>query len=272
MGKDSYYELTVTTEKKFIDFLADFIANISNGVEISDNKIIVRSEGDVSNIKDAVDSLIKSLGVKIDVDYKIEQKKNIDWIESYKSSIQPIEVGKFYIYPSWHEPKKGKINIKLDPALAFGSGHHATTYSCLEAIEKYVNPKDTLLDVGCGSGILGLASKKVGAVVDLCDTDPIAVDSCEKNFLLNGEEYNSLWEGSVNLTQKKYDVVVANIIADVLKFISNDIKRVLKSGSILILSGILDKKENIVRESYSDLKLLERKQKDEWITLIYKKN
>jgi ribosomal protein L11 methyltransferase len=271
MGKDNYYELTIVTDEKFIDFLADFVANISNGVEISDNKIIVRSEGDVSNIKDAVDSLIKSLGVKIDIDYKIEKKKNIDWIESYKSSIKPIEVGKFYIYPSWHEPKRGKINIKLDPALAFGSGHHATTYSCLEAIEKYVKPKNRVLDVGCGSGILGLASRKLGAVVDLCDTDPIAVDSCEKNFLLNREEYNRLWEGSVNMTQTKYDIVIANIIADVLKFISNDINRVLKSGSILILSGILDKKEKIVTETYNNLKLLERKAKDEWITLIYKK-
>jgi len=272
MGKDSYYELTITAEEKFIEFLADFIANISNGVEISDNRIIVRSEGDISYIKDAIDSLIKSLGVKINIDYKIEKRRNIDWIENYKSSIEPIEVGKFYIYPSWHEPKKGKINIKLDPALAFGSGHHATTYSCLEAIEKYVEPKKYLLDVGCGSGILGLASRKLGAVVDLCDTDPIAVDSCEKNFLLNKEEYNSLWEGSVNLTQKKYDIVVANIIADVLKFISNDIKRVLKRDSILILSGILDKKESIVKDAYSNLELLERKLKDEWVTLVYKKN
>jgi len=274
MGKDSYYELTITTNTKenFVEFLADFIANISNGVEISDNRIVVRSEQDVSNIRDAVDTLIKSLGVKIDIDYKIEEKRNIDWVESYKASIAPIEVGKFYIYPSWHEPKDGKINIKLDPALAFGSGHHATTKLCLMAIERYVKSGDTLLDIGCGSGILGLASRKLGAIVDLCDTDPIAVDSCEKNFILNREEYNALWEGSVNMTQKRYSVVIANIIADVLKFIAKDIDRTLKSGSILILSGILDKKEDIVRDSYSNLKLLERNQEDEWVTLIYKKN
>jgi ribosomal protein L11 methyltransferase len=274
MGKDSYYELVITlnTKENFVDFLADFIANISNGVEISDNKIVVRSEKDISNIKNAIDTLIKSLGVKIDIDYKIEKKRNIDWIENYKSSIKPIEVGRFYIYPSWHEPKRGKINIKLDPALAFGSGHHATTRLCLRAIERYVQDGNTLLDIGCGSGILGLASRKLGAIVDLCDTDPVAVESCKKNFMLNQEEYNALWEGSVNMTQKRYDIIIANIIADVLKFIANDINRTLKSGSILILSGILDKKEDIVRDSYSNLKLLERNQEDEWVTLVYQKN
>lgn len=166
--------------------------------------------------------------------------------------------------------KKDKINIKIDPALAFGSGHHATTFSCLEAIGSYVNSNSRVLDVGCGSGILGLASAKLGAEVDLCDTDPISVDSCEKNFALNGEEYEELWEGSANQAKCQYNVVIANIIADVLKFIVHDLKRATKKDGILILSGILDKKEQQVTEVYSDLKLLERKQKDEWITLIYK--
>jgi len=80
------------------------------------------------------------LGINIDIDYKIEQKENVDWIERYKASIEPIEVGRFYIYPSWYEPKEGKINIKIDPALAFGSGHHATKYSSLEALIDMFKP------------------------------------------------------------------------------------------------------------------------------------
>ncbi len=270
--RDKYYELTITLRDNFVEFLADFITNIAgNGVEIGKGKIIVRSENSVNYIKDAVESLINSLGKPIKVDYKIEKKSNEDWILKYQNSIEPIEVGKFYIHPSWHEKKDGKINIKIDPALAFGSGHHTTTFSCLEAISKFVKSGDRVLDVGCGSGILGLAAKKLGAKVELCDTDPISVDSCAKNFALNGVEYDELWEGSANMAKGKYNIIIANIIADVLRTIDKDLKRVLKEDGILILSGILDTKEDSVAKLYSDLKLIERKVKDEWVTLIYKK-
>jgi len=112
----------------------------------------------------------------------------------------------------------------------------------------------------------------VGAKVDLCDTDPISVDSTEENFQLNSEEYAELWEGSVNQAKGEYDVVIANIIVDVLKFIVHDLIKATRKEGILILSGILDKKEAQVTEVYSSLELVERKQKDEWVTLIYKKN
>ena len=269
---EQYYELTMTLkEEDFVEFIADFVANISgDGLEIGRDTIIVRSESDVAFIEDAVTSLVGTLGGTIDIEYKTEVKDNVDWIAQYQNSIEPIEAGKFYIYPSWYEAKEGKINIKIDPALAFGSGHHATTFSCLDAIGTYVKGNERVLDVGCGSGILGLACRKLGAKVDLCDTDPISVDSCEQNFALNDEEYEELWEGSANQAQGEYDVVIANIIADVLKFIVHDLKRATKRDGILILSGILDKKEEAVLEVYNDLELLERKQKDEWVTLVYK--
>jgi ribosomal protein L11 methyltransferase len=270
---EKYYELTLTLKEDFVEFIADFIANIAgDGLELGKNRIIVRSENNLSHVEEAVKSLIGTLGGTIDIEYKMEIKDNVDWIATYQKSIEPIEAGKFYIYPSWYEAKEGKINIKIDPALAFGSGHHATTFSCLDAIGTYVKEGNRVLDVGCGSGILGLASCKVGAKVELCDTDPISVDSCEKNFALNNEEYEELWEGSANQAQGEYDVVIANIIADVLKFIVHDLKRAVKYNGILILSGILDKKESQVTEVYSSLELVERKQKDEWVTLVYKKS
>jgi ribosomal protein L11 methyltransferase len=270
---ENYYELTITLKEDFVEFIADFVANIAgDGVELGKNHIIVRSENDLSNVEEAVNSLIGTLGGAIDVTCKMETKENMDWIATYQNSIEPIEAGDFYIYPSWYEAKEGKINIKIDPALAFGSGHHATTFSCLDAIGKYVTAGSRVLDVGCGSGILGLASTKLGAKVDLCDTDPISVDSSEQNFALNLAEYEELWEGSANQAQGKYDVVIANIIADVLKFIVHDLKRAVKRDGVLILSGILDKKESQVTELYADLELIERKHKDEWITLVYKKS
>jgi ribosomal protein L11 methyltransferase len=267
-----YYELTMILKEDFVEFIADFIANIAgDGLEIGRDRIIVRSEKNLEYIQEAVESLIGTLGGAISIEYKMSVKDNVDWIIKYQNSIEPIEAGRFYIYPSWYEAKEGKINIKIDPALAFGSGHHATTFSCLESIGDFVKDGDRVLDVGCGSGILGLACRKLGATVELCDTDPISVDSCEQNFALNHEEYSELWEGSANQARGEYDVVIANIVADVLKFIANDLKRVTKSGGLLILAGILDKKESQVIEVYSDLKLIERKQKDEWVTLIYRK-
>ncbi len=270
--KDSYWELTLTLDSEYVEFIADFVANIyGDGLEIGKKNIIVRSENELSYVKDAVESLVATLGGVIAVSFVLEEKKNVDWIEQYQNSIQPIEAGKFYIYPSWFEPKEDKINIKIDPALAFGSGHHATTHTCLEVIADRVTAGKCVLDVGCGSGILGLACTKMGASIDLCDTDPLSVQSCEDNFKLNDAHYNSLWEGSANKSEGEYDIVIANIIADVLRFIASDLKNATKSGGTLILSGILDTKLPLVLPSFLELKLIEQKQKDEWVTLIYYK-
>jgi ribosomal protein L11 methyltransferase len=270
--QDKYYELTIKLDDAFVDVIADYILNIyDEGVELGEGQIIVRSESDLTFVKDALVSLSKSLESPVEMDYTLEEKENVDWIKSYQDSIQPIEAGKFYIFPSWYEEKEGCINIKIDPALAFGSGHHATTFSCLEAISSYVKPDDKVIDVGCGSGILGLACKKLGAQVELCDTDPLSVESCKENFELNEETYDKLWEGSIDKAEDSYDVVIANIIADVLRFLAKDLKTAVKNNGYLILSGILDKKEDLVKESFKDLTLEKRTLKDEWVTLVYKK-
>ena len=270
--QNNYYELTITLNDDFVEFIADFVANIAgDGVEIGYEKIVVRSESDLTFVKDALVSLDGTLNGDIHMNYQLEEKENQDWIQKYKDSIEPIEAGKFYIFPSWYEPKEEYINIKIDPALAFGSGHHATTFSCLEAISSYVKENDSVIDVGCGSGILGLAAKKLGATVELCDTDPVSVESCKENFALNVEKYDTLWEGSIDKTDKTYDVVIANIIADVLRFIAKDLKAATREGGYLILSGILDKKEELVKESFKDLTLEKRTLKDEWVTLVYTK-
>ena len=269
---DKYYELTITLDNNFVEVIADYILNIyDEGVELGDGQIIVRSESDLTFVKDALVSLAGNLDNPIEMNYTLEEKENVDWIKTYQDSIQPIEAGKFYIFPSWYEPKEELINIKIDPALAFGSGHHATTFSCLEAISNYVKVDNKIIDVGCGSGILGLACKKLGAHVELCDTDPLSVESCKENFELNEERYDKLWEGSIDKAEGTYDVVIANIIADVLRFIAKDLKSACKEDGLLILSGILDKKEELVKESFKDLKLETRTLKDEWVTLVYKK-
>jgi len=198
----------------------------------------------------------------------VEEKENKDWISNYQNSIQPVEIDEFYIYPSWHSPKDDKINILINPALAFGSGHHETTSTCVTALKKVVKDGNTLLDVGCGSGILSIASAKLNAIVDICDTDKLAVEDSLKNFQANGVVVNQHWEGSANNTTKQYDVVIANIVADVLAMIHKDLKSTTKEDGILILSGIMQQHQQKVLNRFKNYKILETIEKNGWVTLI----
>jgi len=268
-----YYELTLTVDDAYADLVSDFImSNADVGVEFGKGKLIVRSEEDLTSVNDALIGLRRELGGGIIGDITVQTKANEDWISRYKASVTPIEAGRFYVRPGWFEPKEGYIDIRIDPALAFGSGHHATTHSCLLAVDEYVKEGMHVLDVGCGSGILALAAAKLGADVELCDTDPLAVESAKENFRLNNAAYARIWEGSAHLAEGTYDIVIANIIADVLRMIASDLKAKLKPDAKLILSGILDKKEQSVQEAFKDLTLINRIVKDEWVTLVYTKD
>jgi len=271
--KNSYYELSIKVSS-YKDEIENFLMErFFNGIEEKNNTLILRSEDDfealIKELKNYIKDLEEIFDTKIDIETKVEEKSNKDWIKTYQESVKPVEIDEFYIHPSWYEPKKEKINILIDPALAFGSGHHETTRSCVKAIKKYVNSGNTLLDVGCGSGILGIVAAKLGAKVDACDTDEIAIKSTEENFKLNNTKYENIWCGSAGDTNKKYDVVVANIIADVLVFIANELKQ--KVNGILILSGIIDKYKQKVLKKYSEFELLEEIPENEWVTLILKR-
>jgi len=274
--QEHYFELVVKLSSHhslFSDFLAD---TLPVGFEETDNGFIIRSEDELDTIiwglEQFAEALQKALGENIELECTQTKLKNSDWVEVYQKSIQPLQIDKFYIHPTWDEPSQDLINIVIDPALAFGTGHHPTTASSLRAIAKYVNKDDKVLDVGCGSGILGVGALKLGAIVDACDTDVVCIENSEQNAKLNEVEFANLWEGSCSLAKGSYDVVVANIVADVLTFIANDLKSVLKDDGILILSGILDKYETKVLNFYKDLKVYEKIAQDEWVTLVLKKD
>jgi ribosomal protein L11 methyltransferase len=112
---------------------------------------------------------------------------------------------------------------------------------------------------------------KLGAIADACDTDPISVENSQINAYENSVSYRNMWEGSASLSDKKYDITIANIVADVLTYIAGDLKAITKPEGVLILSGILDKYENKVLKFYHDCPLLERITQDEWVTLILKR-
>ena len=270
-----YYELIIEPDVYYELFL-DLVSSLTQeAIEELDETIIIRSENELDIIEAGVKEFTKELSTafntKIICKTQYLKKENQDWIKLYQNSVQPILVGDFYIYPSWNKPIEDKINIIIDPTLAFGSGHHETTSECLKAIEKYVKKDDKVCDVGTGSGILGIAASKLGAIIDICDTDIVAIDDAINNFQQNDVKINHCWEGSANLTNKQYDVVVANIVADVIIMISKDIKKITKDNGIIILSGIMEEYKPKVLKQFKEYKLIEELQQNEWVTLIIKK-
>jgi len=270
-----YYELIIKPDTYYELYLDLAISLVDEAIEELDGTIIVRSENNLNDIQAGVEAFAIELSKAFNADIKcpmtLEKKENIDWIKVYQDSVQPVVVSNFYIHPSWEDPKQNMKNILIDPALTFGSGHHETTSTCLEMIGKYVKKDSDIIDVGCGSGILGIASAKLGANVDICDTDIIAVEDSIKNFKVNAAKCIDSWEGSCNKATKTYDIVIANIVADVLAMIHKDLKKVTAINGLIILSGIMDKHQDKVLRKFQDCKLIEKIQKNEWITLVVKK-
>lgn len=270
-----YYELQITPNKYYELYLDLIMSLTEDAIEELDGTIIIRSEDGLDEVRIGIDYFTAELQSSLDneilckvVSEKIE---NQDWIQKYKDSIEPVVCGKFYIHPSWHEPKNDKLNILIDPALAFGSGHHETTSSCLDAISSYVKSGDTLIDVGTGSGILAIGASKLGAICDICDTDPQATENAVANAISNNVSLNNVWTGSVGSSEEKYDFVVANIVADVLIIINKDLNKVLKDSGILIISGILENYEDKVLKKFEKFEILERIAKNEWRTFVLKR-
>ena len=264
-----YYELIIKPKQHYNTFIELVNSLTNNAIEETEDSIIARSEDDLTDVEFGINEFAKALNVKCET--TLTKKENIDWIKQYQESVKSVEVGKFYIRPSWDKPKEDKINIIIDPALSFGSGHHETTSSCLEAISEYVNKEDTVLDVGTGSGILAIASTKLGAKVDICDTDDVCIKDTISNYELNNEVFHESWIGSANTTRKKFDVVIANIVADVLVFIAKDLKKCLNDDGILVISGILDKHIDKVLRKFKGLEQLKLIHKNEWVTVVFKK-
>ena len=273
---DKYYYELVIKPNLYYELFLDLASSLTNdAIEELGETIIIRSEETLNDIEEGVKAFAKELSSAFDTEIVcetiLEKKENQDWIKIYQDSVQPIEVGGFYIHPSWSEPLTKKKNILIDPTLAFGSGHHETTNACLLAVEKYINEKDEIADIGTGSGILGIAASKIGAIVDICDTDIVAVEDAIKNFDKNNATVNEYWEGSASQTKKEYDVVIANIVADVLVMIARDLKKITKNNGMIILSGIMTQHKEKVLNKFNDCEIVDEIEQNEWITLIVKK-
>lgn len=193
------------------------------------------------------------------IDHEIDLSicRNQDWENNWKAYFKPLPVGdKLLIRPVWEDEydADGRIVLDIEPGLAFGNGGHDTTRLCLETLEKHINPEVELLDIGCGSGILGIAGLLLGAKSATgVDIDALAVKTAKENGTINGFEEPKFTVFEGNLTDKvtgKYDVVVANIVADIIVMFTENVGQFLKDDGVYITSGIIDTREQDVLDAF----------------------
>lgn len=205
------------------------------------------------------------------LDIKVGTVDGNAWVEKWKETFRPLETEKLVICPEWQTVETDKTVFLMDSGVAFGTGQHETTSMCLEFLENLDLSNQTVLDVGCGSGILGLCALLLGAKsAELVDIDVQATDVALHNAQINGlDGLCQIKTG--NLTEKTtgtFNIVFANLTADILQLLYQDISTVVHSGTTLILSGILDIKLDGIVELYSQkFDVLEIKQKGEWRAL-----
>ncbi len=203
--------------------------------------------------------------------------KQEDWLNNWKKYFKPIEVGeKLLIRPTWEDEfdAKGRAVLHLEPGLAFGTGTHETTRLCMEFLEKYLKTGDTVLDMGCGSGILSVAALLLGAKNAVgVDIDPLAVKTAVENAKINSVE--DKFEGVYgNLTEKvsgKFNVLLANIVADVVILLSENATDFMCEDSYYIISGIIDSRENDVLTAIeTKFEIIDRKEERGWVAMVCK--
>lgn len=285
-------------EQMFVDILPqigedDGTAYLSFFVEeTEEGELLVNGEKTTEEqVLDMVNQELESLKEFLDIGegtIVVDETEDIDWINNWKQYFKQFYVDDILIIPSWEEVKeedKDRMIIHIDPGTAFGTGMHETTQLCIRQLKKYVTKDTVLLDVGTGSGILSIVALKLGASHAVgTDLDPCAVPAVEEN-----KEANQIPDGDFEMMigniiddreiqdaagYEKYDIVTANILADVLVPLTPVIVQHMKKGGIYITSGILDVKESVVLEAVkkAGLEVLEVTHQGEWVSVTARKN
>lgn len=221
---------------------------------------------------------LKSFGIDVGEGKVIVAKiHEEDWANNWKKYYKPTKIGNnIVIKPMWEEymAKANEVIVDLDPGMAFGTGTHETTRMCVAALEKYTNKDTVVFDIGTGSGILAIVAGKLGAkhVVGV-DLDPVAVDSAKENLKLNSVDNIEILEGNLlDVVEGKADLVVANILAEIICFVVEDVKKALNKGGIFISSGIIHERRQMVIDKLeeNDFEVIEVNKDGEWNCIVAK--
>ena len=285
-------------EQMFVDILPqmqedDGIAYLSFFVEeTEDGKLLMNGEvSQEEEILNEVKTELEGLRDFMDIgegSIAVDETEDIDWINNWKQYFKQFYVDDILIIPSWEEVKeedKDRMIIHIDPGTAFGTGMHETTQLCIRQLKKFVKEDTELLDVGTGSGILSIVALKLGAKHAVgTDLDPCAVPAVEENKEVNEiptQDFDMMIGNIIDdkevqdkVGYEKYDIVVANILADVLVPLTPVIVNQMKKGGIYITSGIIDNKEETVVEAVkaAGLEVLEVPYQGEWVSVTARKN
>ena len=216
------------------------------------------------------------------------QTEDVDWVNNWKQYFHQFYIDDILVIPSWENVEakdSDKMVIHIDPGTAFGTGMHETTQLCIRQLKKYVTEDTEILDVGCGSGILGMLALKFGAKHSVgTDLDPCAIDATYENMDNNGisrDQYEVMIGNIIDdkevqdkVGYEKYDIVAANILADVLIPLTPVIVHQMKKGAYYITSGILDVKEEVVVEAVkaAGLTVVEVTHQGEWVSVTARKD
>lgn len=287
----------ICDKEDFKDFLEhnrkywDYVDEELERLKTSDTKITVylsldeEGKNKLEEIKAALAQLKKSEGAKAfgSLSLLTAEVKDEDWSENWKKYFKPISVGeKVLIVPEWEEtPQTDRTVFKVNPGMSFGTGSHESTQMCIEEIEKYVTADTEILDLGCGSGILSIIGLLLGAKDAVAvDIDPAAVEVAFDNLKLNGIDQSRLkgYAGDITadkklceaLSEKKYDLVIANIVADVIIALSPFVKNFMKNDGYFVCSGIINERcEEVVSAlKAAGLNILNVRGKGEWSAIL----
>ena len=274
-------------EQMFVDILPD----IPEDDGVAYLTFYLDPDLDAGTILAQVREEMEQMRAYVDVgDATIEESEteDVDWVNNWKQYFHQFYIDDILVIPSWEDVKaedSDKLVIHIDPGTAFGTGMHETTQLCIRALRKYVKNGDLVLDVGCGSGILGMLALKFGAGHSIgTDLDPCALDATHENMEVNGiakDQYEVMIGNIIDdkdvqdaVGYEKYDIVLANILADVLEPLTPVIVHQMKPGAVYITSGIIEAKETVVTEAVkaAGLEVLEVNHQGEWVSVVARKN
>lgn len=263
------------------DYIEEEVFNKRNseGVLI---KTYISEERNVMELVEIIKQKVSALtGFGIDIgegSVSLGQVNEEDWANEWKKYYKPTKIGeKLVVKPTWedYEVQDGDLVIELDPGMAFGTGTHETTTMCMRELEKYVTEDSKVFDIGCGSGILAIAAAKLGAKdVIAVDLDEVAVKVAAENVAHNHvqDSVQVLHGNLIDVVSDKADVVVANIIADIIKILAKDVHSCMKEDAVFISSGIIHAKVDEVKESLIEngFEIIEVKTLGEWNAIVAK--
>ncbi len=276
----SYYEFTIKVADPLRDPLIQRLTGAGCLGVIEQDETITAYFPETTDLKTITDdlSLLKVLFDKADKIQTLSFSHTLiqeqDWNESWKKGFTRLDVGKhFTILPPWEKPVQGRVNLVVDPGMAFGTGHHETTRSCLVLMEKYADTcaKERFLDLGTGTGLLAIAASKLGyRQVIAVDTDPLSIEAVQKNRELNHAANIEFFEGSIADVDGKFDIIAANIISGVLVRLAPDIASCLSPTGKAILSGILAEQadEVIAACEQSGMTVRELFPDGKWVSIV----